>query len=266
MQMPSLPSSWEPTRLTLQKYARAITAVPRAGAVPDKRWRHVSLHPVQDAEITVFASARTPLADGTELVSVLDIDRHVITVTAGSDRQTFDLLGGPSPHSIGSAVTALAFRHGSEAEVDGSRFDDTDEQVYEQWHAKAWHANSVWVIDTFAILNTRIDGETAGPHLWPHGFDIATEWFSTRVVDEGEGGNAQIAVGFYPAGDAYFYANPWPFDVEWTQASLPSGASWHTEGWQGAMLPVSQLGGEDQREQVLGFARSVHELAHPALA
>jgi hypothetical protein len=243
-----------------------MTALPRAAAPPDKRWRHVALHPVQDSETTVFSTTGTPLADGAELVSTLDVDHHLLRIVAGSDRVNFDLLKGPSPHAVGSAIADLARGHGLDAEIDESRYPDTNDQVYEQWHAKAWLDNTVWVVDTFSVLNTGIEGETAGPHLWSHGFDIATEWFSKKIVAGDEEGNAQIAVGFYPVGDAYFYANPWPFDGDWTDARLPPGAVWHTDGWEGAMLPASELGAGDQREQVLVFARSVHELAHHALS
>jgi len=267
MQMPPLASAWEPTRLTLQKYAHAMTALPRAGAPEDKRWSHVSLHPTSLGHGgTGFATAATPLADGTDLVTTLDIDHHQIVVTAGTDRIAMDLVPGPSPHSIGTAIADLASDHGSTFEVDAARYEDTEELAYEQWHAKAWHDNTVWVADTFAILNTGVEGETAGPHIWPHGFDVATEWFGTTVVGEGEAAaNSQIAVGFYPAGDAYFYANPWPFTDSWAATPLPDGAIWHVDGWQGAMLPATNLDDSDEREQVLVFARAVHDLAHAAL-
>jgi hypothetical protein len=172
-----------------------MTALPRAAAPPDKRWRHVALHPVQDSETTVFSTTGTPLADGAELVSTLDVDHHLLRIVAGSDRVNFDLLKGPSPHAVGSAIADLARGHGVDAEIDASRYPDTNDQVYEQWHAKAWLDNTVWVVDTFSVLNTGIEGETAGPHLWSHGFDIATEWFSKKIVAGDEEGNAQIAVG-----------------------------------------------------------------------
>ena len=122
-------------------------------------------------------------------------------------------------------------------------------------------------MDTFAAINATLEGEITGPHIWPHGFDIATEWFSEKTVDSnGEHTSAQIAVGFYPAGDAYFYMNPWPFEDSWAETDLPGRAIWHTEGWQGAKLMASDLGDADDRAVVVALAATVHGLAKAALS
>lgn len=268
MQIPPLAAGWEPTRLTLQRYAHAVTALPRAGAVHDRRWAHVSMQPVHLADgNTGLASAPTPLPDGALLTSTIDVHSDRILIEAGSDSVSVDLVSGPSPKSIGETIAATAASHGSEIEVDSSRYDDDAAQVYDRWHANGWHQNTMWVADTFAVLNTGIDGEIAGPHLWPHGFDVATEWFSTKMVGAGDAAaNAQVAVGFYPDGEAYFYANPWPFEPSWADAELPDGVHWHVEGWQGAVLPVANLTGGDDRQQVLDYAQSVHNLSREALS
>jgi hypothetical protein len=95
-----------------------------------------------------------------------------------------------------------------------------------------------------------LTGNTGPVQLWPHGFDLAMEWYGTRVERTEEGGQtkelpAQLNLGFYPGEDddsSYFYSNPWPFDGDKLLGrALPEGASWHTEGWQGAMLPYAAL-------------------------
>ncbi|KAA3637744.1 MAG: hypothetical protein DWP92_07330 [Armatimonadetes bacterium] len=213
----------------------------------------------------MFATVPTPLSSGSSLVSTLDVRRDLIRVEAGTDRLRIDLNAGPSPMTIGSTIAELAQSHGSTFEIDTDRYANDDQQTDVRWHAHAWHDNALWVSDTLAVLNTGLDGELSGPHLWPHGFDIATEWFSAKTVDA-EGSNAQIAVGFYPAGDAYFYANPWPYDQAWSSADLPRGVTWHLDGWQGAVLAASDLDGTDDREQILEFARAIHHLTHNTLS
>ena len=111
--------------------------------------------------------------------------------------------------------------------------------------------------------------------FWPHGFDLAMEWYGTRVERTEEGGEvkelpAQLNLGFYPGADdasSYFYSNPWPFDGDkLLSRALPAGASWHTEGWQGAMLPYPALRDDPQAEErVLEFARAVYDVAAPLL-
>lgn len=266
MHFPPFAQGWEPTRASLQRYAQAMTALPRVGVEHDRRWAHVSMHPVrlEDGGIGL-ATVPTPLPSGASLVSTLDVQCDLIRIEAGTDRLTIDLNPGPSPRTVGSAIADLAKAHGSSFEIDTDRYANDDKQTYERWHAHMFHDNALWVMDTFSVFNNGIDGETSGPHLWPHGFDIATEWFSTKTVDA-EGSNAQIVVGFYPAGDSYFYANPWPYNEAWGSAAPPEGVTWHLEGWQGAVLAVSDLSGIDDREQVLEFARVIHHLTHNALS
>ena len=107
--------------------------------------------------------------------------------------------------------------------------------------------------------------------LWPHGFDIAFEWFGPTQVPHEEDGEtvhlpSQLNLGFYPAGDPYFYSNPWPFDPTLTESPLPPGAEWHTEGWQGTMLPLGEVADSpDGVERVTGYAEEVFRLAQPTL-
>lgn len=263
MSLPPLPSDWEPTRLSLQKYAQAISAAPRAGADPDPRWSHVSLHPVRTpGGIEAFTSAPVPLDEGAQLVSTFDVLAGSVVVAAGDDFETFVLADGPSPKSIGAAIEGLLRSHGATIDVDSDRYADDNTQRYTEAHAFAWFENTAWVTSVLDELNAGLDGETSGPHIWPHGFDVATEWFGTRVVDD-EGSNAQIAVGFYPAGDPYFYANPWPFNDAWVNETPPHGAVWNTEGWFGVKLDATALTGKNDRGAVLDVARFVHAIAGP---
>ena len=263
MQMPQISPTWEPTRLTLQKYAQALTAAPRSAADPDDRWAHVSMHP----ESGGLATAPISLADGTELISRLDVANHQILIVAGSDVRLLPLATGPSPRSVGEAVAVLALEHGTDVGADSTRYEDADMQTYDPGDAISWLENTRWVVDTFEAINRSVPGEKSGPHLWPHGFDVASEWFSPKtVVHNGADANAQIAIGFYPAGDAYFYVNPWPFEEAWATTDLPGSATWHVEGWQGAKLMASALGDHSDREVVIELARAVHDLATETLS
>ncbi len=263
MQMPQISPTWEPTRLTLQKYSQALAAAPRSSAGADDRWTHVSMHPAPNG----FSTAPIALVDGSQLISTLDIESHQIVIAAGSESHTIDLLQGPSPQSIGEAVVAFAAQHDTDIDADASRYEDTDTQEYDAADATSWLENSRWLVDTLAAINATVSGEITGPHLWPHGFDIATEWFSPKIVDfNGADTSAQIAIGFYPAGDGYFYVNPWPFEESWADTDLPGDAVWHTEGWQGAKLMASDLGTDSDREIVVALAADVHGLARDALS
>ncbi len=258
MTLPSLPEDWESTRTTLQAYGQALTAIPRAAGTPDDRWTHVAMQVGSNG----LRTAQTPLADGTELVASIDLTRHQIVITAGEDVEQLDIIPGPSPASVGELMLAVASRHGSEIDVDRERFGGSDPLPYDAGHAEAFRAAATYVAHAFRKMNESVPGEVTGPHLWPHGFDIATEWYSTKRVPHGESdASAQIAVGFYPAGESYFYANPWPFEDAWGDKPPVEGATWHLDGWQGAVLDP---GGVDEAD-IVAFGAAVHELAREAL-
>ena len=117
-----------------------------------------------------------------------------------------------------------------------------------------------------------LDGPVSQVQLWPHNFDLACEWFGTRVETYEEEGQAteypsQLNLGFYPAGRPYFYSNPWPFDGDdLMQHDLPHGAEWHTEGWEGSILYYDQLAGDpDAAIKLAEYARAVFDVAAPTL-
>jgi hypothetical protein len=78
---------------------------------------------------------------------------------------------------------------------------------------------------------------------------VSFEWFGSRLVEHDEDGDtaampAQLNLGWYPAGDAYFYSNPWPFDESLISVALPRPATWHTESWKGTMLRYAHVTGD----------------------
>lgn len=259
MNMPQLPDDWEATRTTLQAYSQALTAIPRAAGVADDRWTHVAMGIVPHG----LKTAPTPLADGSDLVATIDLVSHEVVIEAGDDTERIDLRAGPAPAAIGEAVLAFAARHGSVINADKERFADTEAGTYVSDHAGAFLAAAVFVADAFREMNESVPGEVTGPHLWPHGFDIATEWFSPIRVSHGESeASAQIAVGWYPAGDGYIYANPWPFQDAWGETSVLEGASWHLDGWQGAVLDSAGV----EHAELVAFGHAIHDLAREALS
>ena len=266
MTLPPFRPDWEPTRATLQRYAKAITALPRAAAIPDRRWAHVSLHPVHGPTgVEALASTPVALTDGAQLASSFDVLAGVIVVSAGDDVATFVLSEGPSPLSIGTAIADLAVAHGSSFDVESDRYSDAASQTYNEDAAIAWFANTAWVVSVLDAFNEGIEGEISGPHLWPHNFDVATEWYGTRIIEESDGANSQIIVGYYPQGDPYLYSNPIPFDTKWSDTEPPHGAVWHTQGWNGVKLYASQFDGTDDRQVILDIGDFVHDLTRPEL-
>jgi hypothetical protein len=260
MPIEPMPNGWIPTRESLQRYAHALTAFPRAAGRPHPRWSHVSMDPT----VRGFVAAPVPLADGTQLTSELDLVDHRILVVAGEDRLEVDLRGGPSPASVAAGVGRLASRHGPDLAIDPDRAAAEGAQPYVPHHAEAFLRSAVAAVAAMRSLNETLDGEVTGPHLWPHGFDVATEWYSERLVDyEGTPTNAQIGMGWYPSDTSYLYVKPWPFHDEFADHDLPGGASWHRSGWEGARLDIIEPV-DVSTARSLGMA--VHDIAAPSLS
>lgn len=263
MTIEQLPTAWEPTRETLQKYAHAVTALPRAGATADPRWAHVAM----DLDESGFVTIPVPLDDGTDLVSRIDLVNHQIVISAGDTSESIDLTAGPSPKGVGERILAVSVAHGSDIDVDTERYADGGMQTYDRRHAEAFWGVASSVAEAFTAINESIEGEITGPHLWPHGFDIATEWYSPKVVEyAGTRASAQIGVGWYPAGEAYFYANPWPFEDSWADVELPGGAVWNTQGWYGAKLVVADINSDSGIETVVELGTVVHDTSRASLS
>lgn len=254
-----LPPGWDITRGTLQRYSHALTAFPRAGAPQQPRWHHVAMEPTDRG----LRAAPTPLADGTELTSEIDLVDHRIVARAGDDEVTIALGEGKSPVAVAEAIGELAERHGSIFDIDPDRVNDTTDQTYDPAHGSAFLVAARAAVEAMTALNAGLDGEVAGPHLWPHGFDIATEWYSERTVDyDGGDANAQIAMGWYPIEDAYLYVNPWPFEDSFAEQDLPGGASWHRSTWEGAKRDVTS---EISVADATALARRIHDIAADSL-
>lgn len=259
MSLPAFSGDWEQTRTTLQAHSQALTAIPRAAAAADDRWAHVAMQIGSDGLTTV----PTPLSDGSSLVGTIDLVGHRIVISSGDDIEEIALEPGPSSVLIGDMMLAVASRHETEITVDRSRFGTIDDLRYDAAHAEQFLAAAVFVRDALSEMNDSVVGEVTGPHLWPHGFDIATEWYSERTFPLGDtSAPGQIAVGFYPAGEPYFYANPWPFEDEWSKHPPTGTATWHLEDWQGAVLEAGAV----ETSDIVSFGLAVHALAHGSLA
>lgn len=266
-QFPSL-NGFGPTRRTLQLYARVITALPRVYAPAHPNWWHISLKVIPTGLVT----NNVPCAGGGILSARLDFLQAEV-VLESSDGRTWPIpmYDGLSGTEMGERVLAAAAEAGLTREIDRSRFADAEPGVYDEGAVDRFFAALVRADRALKRHGARL-GEKAGPvRLWPHGFDLAMEWFGTRVVvsEEGEGTleqPAQLNIGFYPGEDdemSYFYSNPWPFEADkLLHHPLPDGARWHTEGWQGTILPYTAVRDE---EQLLEYGAAVFAIAAPLL-
>ena len=271
---PAFPSltSFAATRKTLQLYARSVAAIPRAYAEPHPQWWHISLAVQPDGLVTDSIL----LPDGDRIYLKLSLKEHNVALFKQDEAlRTWEMTAGLISTILGNqiivAVEALGLTDGDYAR---EKFEDDDPRVYDPASVARFQIALTNVDRIFKSHRATLPGDASPVQLWPHGFDLAFEWFGTRVQTHEEHGvvqesPAQLNLGFYPEDteNAYFYSNPWPFEADaLLDKPLPPGTHWHTEGWQGAVLPYAELADDPNAEQRLReFARRVYELASPTL-
>jgi hypothetical protein len=268
---PSL-EGFEPTRQTLQLYGRVISAVPRAHGQFHPKWWHVSLKVQPDGLIT----DEVTLPDGRALRLKMDLLNHEIVLTVdGTPVRTFSMTEGRSSTALAEDLLGAVAELGLMGEYDREKFENDEPREYDPAQVGNFLSALVNADRIFRQHRATLSGETGPVQLWPHGFDLAFEWFGTRVQVFEEHGQrqaspSQLNLGFFPGSPdiaPYFYSNPWPFEADALLGQpLPQGARWHTEGWQGTLLPYEALAGDpDAEERLLTYARRVFEFSAPTL-
>ena len=265
---PSL-DGFEPTRQTLHNYANVIGVVPRAHAVFHPQWWHISLRVTERG----LQTAVMPLSNGGNFWLELDLHQHrILLQTSFGGTQAFSMMAGLTGTEMGEQVLTAVTNLGLTGSYAREKFESDEPREYDPTQAENFFAALSNIHRIFAAHRATLTGSMGPIQIWPHGFDMAFEWFGTRVETHEEHGEvqeipSQINLGFYPGGDPYFYANPWPFEADQLlDKPLPAGATWHTEDWQGSTLAYHNLVGDDQAEARLrAYAQAVFDLASPTL-
>lgn len=266
---PTLPDDWEATRATLHAYAHGVGAIARVHGIAHPKWWHISLKVNPGG----LRTESIPLPDGGTVDLRMDLRHHHVVLEASSgDSTTISMTEGLTGTEFGDRVAAAASALGLAGDYDRAKFENDEPRDYSPAAAETFFDALVNVETTMQRHRATL-GSNVGPiQVWPHGFDLAFEWYGTRVeVHEEEGEKneipSQLNFGFYPAGRAYFYSNPWPFEKDaLMEVPLPSGAKWTTEGFEGSILYYDQLAGDPEAaDKLLAYAKAVHDAAAPTL-
>jgi hypothetical protein len=264
-------NDFEPTRQTLQLYSRVVGVIPRAHCDFHPKWWHISLKVQPDGLITDPVA----LPGGGELRLKMDLQQHtILLLTDGGLQNEISMTAGLTANQMADEILQDVADLGLTANYATEKYDNDDPREYDQAAVEKYLIALVNADRIFKAHRATLSGEVGPVQVWPHGFDLAFEWFGTRVeIYEEEGQiqehQSQLNLGFYPGNteEAYFYSNPWPFESEILLGQeLPAGARWHTEGWQGTILPYGELVGDANAEQRLrNYAKTVYELSAPTL-
>jgi len=267
--LPPMPEDFEPTRATLHAYAHGIGVVPRALGIEHPQWWHISLK----VDPRGFRTDNFSVPNGGVARILMDLlDHQAVVESSTGDRYSIPLDVGLTGTQFGERLIGIMEGLGVESDYNRAKFENDDQREYDAEKATQFFRAMAAVSQIFEEHQSTLDGNVGPVQLWPHGFDLAFEWFGSRTERYEEDGEiteypSQINLGFYPGGRPYLYSNPWPFEADALLGQpLPEPAVWHTEGWQGTELFYDEIADRDDADQVVrNFARAVWELASPTL-
>lgn len=260
---PPLPlEEWRDTRDTIHRYSQVLGAVRQTLTPPQKHWWHISLRAAAAGLTT------TPIpADEMSFDMLLDFTGHQLTIsTSEGDWWDMSLQNLSLADFVEEALNALRTL-GVAVAIDREPFDGDSRRAYDTIAVEdCWQA-----LSQIDLLLKQFRGELreecSPVQLWPHHFDLSLVWFSGRLVPgvdpaDAENADEQMAFGFSTGDegipDPYFYTTAYPWPEGLADAPLPAGATWHTEGWKGAVLMYERLlEDEEPKEALLNFWRTV---------
>ena len=265
---------WRQTRDALHAYSRVLGAFRRQLVPPHPRWWHASLQVATQGLSTgpISVPGESPVE---ALALTLNLRRSRLTLEVdGEGRHELALLAAPSALELGEQALSWLRELGLELEPDSSLWRDAGPRSYDPEAANRYLRALLEVARVFSTVRESLAGKTGPVQLWPHHFDLSFEWFGSRQVEWEEEGQSKVSptqIGFgFSTGDvshpeAYFYANPWPFEDLFLEGALPDGARWQTAGWQGALLPYPHVRRRGP-DLLRAFLRTVYEVTAPRLS
>lgn len=266
---PPLPTNWAPTREALHACARLVRVLPAALAIPDPRFWHVGLRVGPGG----LPTAAMPHPGGGTFHLRIDLEGHEVAIEV--DGETLDAAPIESENTTAQLATRIAGRlqhFGVDAGSLLAGAATSRPLCYDRAAALTFWEILEMVVALFDLRRAEMGGDVGPVHVWPHGFDLAFEWYADHVIRYDEAGETkegrpQLNVGFFPTAPAYFYSNPFPFDrAALLDTPLPHGAVWHVSGWEGSLLPYGRLVGDpDAATKLVDYLAAVAAVSVPTL-
>ncbi|MDH3310050.1 MAG: DUF5996 family protein [Gammaproteobacteria bacterium] len=262
--LPLALADWRATRDTLHRYTRVLGAVRAALTPKQKHWWHISLRVAPDGLTT------TEIPAGKSRFTLrLDLTAHRLVIQTGHTQPAHIPLGGQSSAKLSAQIMTVLEHLGIKPDIDKAKVGDATPAHYDRVAVERFWRALQRIDATVNRFHEKLGANTSPVQLWPHHFDLAMNWFSGRKVpgadpaDE-EAFEEQMNFGFSTGDDSipdpYFYITAYPLPAELVKTLLPPDASWHTQGWTGAILPYASLTtAERPEEKLLGFLQQVHE-------
>ena len=238
-----LPNTLLGARLELHWGAQLVSAVGTSLLAPEPDFSHTNA--VWDKELGLLAGR--PAGEKALRAGLVFEALELVLLHSQRERASLRLAG----HTLDEGRRWLAHQLGvASDEIALPTHDLPSHEIgegglFSEAHADERRELAAWFDNATRVLEALVAEDTAASAVrcWPHHFDLA----SLIALDRGAVAEdaRSIGVGFSPGdgsyGQPYFYVTPWPYPEIGRLPSLEGGASWHIEGWTGAVLTADAL-------------------------
>jgi hypothetical protein len=242
------PASIGQTRDALHAYARILGDCLKGLRTKRKHWWHASLRPTLNGLSTgvVYGNCDFELE--------LNFRDGVLDGRTDTGAGFSAKLEGQAASDLGTGVAAFLIENGIDENLlpfaDPQQASSITYPDYSAHQAAVMGSALTGVTQLMVRLRAQVREECSPIQVWPHHFDLSMLWLpgdkilGQDPVDE-EGADKQMNFGFTFGDDGtsepYFYVTAYPMPDDMHRVPLPAGASWRTEGFNGAFLTYADL-------------------------
>ena len=239
------PGSLDTTRRAIHAYSRVIGAWTKATRKKRKHWWHASLRP------SLYGLTTGVIYGATDFEIELDLAASRVCVRT-CNSATHARLTGQSSGQVAATVRDALLAAGVDRQlVPGDVSADEDAYAgYSADQAILMHRAIGSVAAALEDFRASIREEKSPIQLWPHHFDLSMIWLpGQKVADQDpadeEYADKQMNFGFAFGDEGipepYFYVTAYPLPDALPNVQLPTGTTWKSEGFSGAVLLYKDL-------------------------
>jgi hypothetical protein len=235
------------TRSALHAYARVLGNYLKVCRPKRKHWWHASLRPSLSGLTTGVVHADI------DFELELDLSQSNIHGRTSNGASFEAALHGQSAAEVARLVEDFLRANGLSKKLVPEHDIGDDEATgvaYSPERARSLHLALNSVSAAMAEFRAGIPEETSPIQLWPHHFDLSMLWLPGEKIagqdpQNEEYSEKQMNFGFTFGDEGipepYFFVTAYPLPDGFPSLRLPAGSSWHTGGFNGAMLRYRSL-------------------------
>lgn len=233
------------TRGAVHSYSRVMGAWCKATRMKRKHWWHASLRP------SLYGLTTGVIYGTTDFEIELDLATSRINVRTSTATVSERLLGQSSAQVAATVRNALLAAGVDEDLAPGTDVaSDENHPGFSADQANLIHRTIGSVAAALEDFRAGIREETSPIQVWPHHFDLSMIWLPGHKVPDQDPANEEYAdkqmnfgFGFGDEGidEPYFYVTAYPLPDALPKVALPTGTTWKSQGFSGAVLLYRDL-------------------------